>query len=111
MDLRKMLKEQKLAEFFERLTQSSDGTLNALLAALDSNPNATLLVNNMDEVPPDHVIKGNSAIYVVPESGGPSSSVNFVSMGALQALAREYKQLEAKTNELLDWMVQKKMDR
>ena len=105
-----MLKEQKLAEFFERLTQSSDGTLNALLAALASNPNSTLLVNNMNEIPPDHVIEGsNFAIYAIPESG--RSSVNFVSMGALLALAREYKQLEAKTNELLDWMVQKKMDR
>ena len=109
MDLKAKLAEAKLADYFERLCQQPDDTYNALWRALAAEPNAKLIVKDIDDTPPGFSMDADQRVHPV---GGiiPSGNAVFVSPRALLALVQEAKAIYAMSSELLRWMKEKKLD-
>lgn len=111
MDLRKRLAEAKLADYFERLTQQSDGTFNALWDAMLAHPTAHLVIRGTQET--EGIIRAEGPpmdrVHTVGEAL-PSTSVAFVTPAAILELVKEAKAIYANAEELLRWMKEKKLD-
>ncbi len=106
-DLRAKLQAAKLADYFERLAQSEDDTLHAILRAAEAE-GATIVVKDEKDLPPDLLLR--KAGFAIVGSTEPMSRCYFVTPQALLALVKEAKAIYANAQELLDWMKEKKLD-
>jgi len=110
MDLKAKLAEAKLADYFERLTQASDGSFNALWDAMQQHPTAELVIRGTQEINGIVVYDPlNSRVYIAGEEM-PKSSVVFITPNAILQLVKEAKSIYAMSSELLRWMKEKKLD-
>lgn len=110
MDLRKRLSEAKLADYFERLCQMDNDTLNALLRAASTEPGACLIIQDIKELPPDFLQREAGFLPVGTLPAGPHVHATFVTPKAILELVKEAKAIYANAEELLRWMKEKKLD-